>query len=74
MNERLLAYLLRRVYRVSYGLLGAAFGLLWAAFGLRKALLVAALTVLGWLLGKWRDHGGPDASLRRLWHRFFEPL
>lgn len=73
MNERLLTYLLGRVYRVSYGLLGLALGLLWATFGLRKALLISALALLGWLLGKWRDHGGPDASLRRLLRRWLEP-
>lgn len=73
MNQRLAAYLLARFYRLLYALIGAAFGLLWSAFGLRQALLVAALTLLGWLLGKWRDHGGPDAGLRNAWHRFFNP-
>lgn len=72
MNPGLAGWLLARFYRFLYGALGAIFGLLWAAFGLQDALLVAALTVLGWLLGKWRDHGGPDAGLRRSIQRFFD--
>jgi hypothetical protein len=73
MNPSLLAYLLARFYRLLYASLGLGFGLLWSAFGLRQALLVAALTLLGWLLGKWRDHGGPDAGLRHAWRHFFDP-
>jgi hypothetical protein len=70
MNKELLAWLLGRFYRVLFGALGAAFGLLWAAFGLQRALLVLLCAVLGWLLGKWRDEGGPDRGLRAAWRRW----
>lgn len=72
MSPGLAAWFLARFYRFFYAALGAAFGLLWAAFGLRHALLVLALGSLGWLLGKWRDHGGPDAGLRRALRNFFD--
>lgn len=72
LGPRLLAWLLGRFYRVLLAALGLGFGLLWAAFGLRKALLVSALAALGWLVGKWRDEGGPDAGLRFWLRRFFD--
>lgn len=71
-GERLLAWLLGRFYRFALGALGLGFGLLWATFGLGKALLVAALAVLGWLGGKWLDEGRPDAGLSRRLRRFFD--
>lgn len=70
MSPDLLAWLLGRFYRFVYGAVGLAFGLLWAAFGLSGALLVSLCAVLGWLLGKWRDEGGPDRSLRAAWRKF----
>lgn len=73
MNPGLLAWLLARFHRLAYAALGLGLGLLWAAFGLRRALVVAALAWLGWLLGKWRDEGGPEAGLRALWRRLGDP-
>jgi hypothetical protein len=67
-GERLLAWFLGRFYRFLLGTLGLGFGILWALFGLRKALLVGALAVLGWLMGKWLDEGGPVSGLR-VWLR-----
>lgn len=68
----LLAWLLGRFWRLLFGGLFLLFGLLWAFFGLSKALLVAALAVLGFLFGKWLDEGRPDAGLFRALQRFFD--
>jgi hypothetical protein len=72
MNRELLAWLLGRFYRFLYGAFGLGFGLLWVAFGLGNALLITLCAILGWLLGKWRDEGGPDRGVRALWRRFFD--
>jgi hypothetical protein len=70
LSERLLAWILGRFYRFSFAAFGLGFGLLWVCLSLSKALLVLALVVLGYLIGKWTDEGRPDGGmgsrLRRL--------
>lgn len=66
-GERLLLWALRRFHRFFFTALGLGFGLLWACFGLGRALVVAALMVLGYLVGKWFDEGRPNAGLGRRW-------
>jgi hypothetical protein len=63
LGERLLAWFLGRFHRLAFGALGGGFGLLWVCLSLSKALLVAALLVLGYLIGKWVDEGRPDGGL-----------
>jgi hypothetical protein len=72
MNERLWAYVLGRFWRFFFAFLFGAFGVLWAFFGLGMALLVAALSLLGFLFGKWLDEGKPNAGLFRALRRFFD--
>jgi hypothetical protein len=72
MGERLLAYGLGRFWRFLFALLFSVFGILWACFGLPKALLVAALALLGFLFGKWLDEGRPNAGLFRALRRFLD--
>jgi hypothetical protein len=72
MNERLWAYFLGRFWRFLFAVLFGAFGVLWALFGLPMALLVAALSLLGFLFGKWLDEGKPNAGLFRALRRFFD--
>jgi hypothetical protein len=72
LNERLWAWFLGRFWRFLFCLLFAGFGVLWACFGLGRALLVAALAVLGFLFGKWLDEGKPNAGLFRALRRFFD--
>ncbi len=72
LNERLWAYGLGRFWRIFFGSVFAGFGVLWALFGLGKALLVAALTILGFLFGKWLDEGKPNAGLFRALRRFLD--
>lgn len=69
--ERVLVWALRRLYRFLFALLALGFGLLWVWVGLAKALLVAALTLLGYLVGKWLDEGRPDGGLSSRIRRFF---
>ena len=69
--ERLLLWALRRFHRLWFSMLGLGFGLLWAMLGLSKAMLVAALTMLGYLVGKWFDEGHPDGGLGRRWRAWF---
>jgi hypothetical protein len=71
-TERLLLWWLRRFYRILFGTLGLGFGLLWAVLGLRRALLVAAVAVLGYLLGKWMDDGQPGMGLSARLRRLFD--
>jgi hypothetical protein len=71
-NERLWAWGLGRFWRIFFAALFAGFGILWACFGLAKALLVAILTLLGFLFGKWLDEGKPNAGLFRALRRFFD--
>ncbi|HXB97654.1 MAG TPA: DUF2273 domain-containing protein [bacterium] len=71
-TERLLLWWLRRFYRTLFGALGLGFGLLWAVLGLRRALLVAALALLGYLAGKWMDDGRPDMGLSARLRRLFD--
>jgi hypothetical protein len=72
MTERLWAYFLGRFWRFLFAVLFALFGILWAFFGLGKALLVAALALLGFLFGKWLDEGKPNAGLFRALRRFLD--
>ena len=69
---RLLAWALARFYRALFAALALGFGLLWAAFGLGMATVVALLTLLGYLVGKWVDEGRPDAGLSRALRRFID--
>jgi hypothetical protein len=71
-TERLLLWWLRRFYRTLFGALGLGFGLCWALLGLQRALLVGAVTVLGYLAGKWMDDGRPDMGLSARFRRFFD--
>jgi hypothetical protein len=71
-TERLLLWWLRRFYRSLFGALGLGFGLLWATLGLRRALLVGAVTLLGYLVGKWMDDGRPDMGLSARLRRLFD--
>jgi len=70
--ERLLAWFLGRVYRLAFAALATGFGLLWVCLSLSKALLVAALLVLGYLVGKWVDEGRPDGGLSSRLRRMLE--
>lgn len=72
LGERLLAWLLGRFHRLSFAALGGGFGLLWVCLSLGKALLVLALAVLGYLIGKWTDEGRPDGGLARRLRRMVE--
>jgi|GEM_PF-4166183 hypothetical protein len=71
-TERLLLWWLRRFYRSLFGALGLGFGLLWALLGLRRALLVGAVALLGYLVGKWMDDGRPDMGLSARLRRLFD--
>ena len=68
----ILVWLLGRFYRLAFALAATAFGLLWAFVGLRRALLVLAMAVLGWLLGKWVDEGRPGPGLLHWLRRLFD--
>ena len=71
-TERLLLWWLRRFYRSLFGALGLGFGLLWALLGLRRALLVGAVALLGYLVGKGMDDGRPDMGLSARLRRLFD--
>ena len=48
------------------GLLLFILGLIYAIFGLQDTLVILALTLGGWLLGKWLDEGRSAGLARRL--------
>ncbi len=72
MDERAGRLFLRYFWRLVFGATGLVLGLLWATFGLVKTLLIVAMVILAWLLGKWMDEGRPDAGLFRALRRFMD--
>lgn len=65
MDERVLRLVLDNFWRLTLAALMFGLGLIYAIFGLTDTLVILALTLLGWLLGKWRDEGRPTAGLAR---------
>jgi hypothetical protein len=65
MNEQLLRLIVANFWRLLLALLLFLLGLLFAIFGWAKALLILALTLLGYLVGKWMDEGRPTAGMAR---------
>lgn len=71
-GARLLAWFLVRFYRLFFAAAAGLFGILWVFLSLTKALLVLALVVLGYLIGKWVDEGRPDGGLSSRLRRMLE--
>jgi uncharacterized membrane protein len=55
MNERFVRLLLDNFWRLSIAFLAFFWALIWAIFGWEKTVIILCLTLLGYLLGKWRD-------------------
>ena len=62
MND-FLRFLLLNIGKISGALIGFLLALFLVIFGFFKTLFIVALTLLGFILGKWKDEG---LSLRKM--------
>ena len=62
MND-FLRFLLLNIGKISGALIGFLLALFLVIFGFFKTLFIVALTLLGYILGKWKDEG---LSLRKM--------
>ncbi len=65
MTRALLLLFLKNFWRLVLATFALGLGLLWAVFGLGKTVVILAVVLLGYFLGKWIDEGGPPRDVRR---------